>query len=288
MRVVLTILVIALACATSSAGNRKVLVLPVDGNAPAAQRSTINESVVKLAKDGMEGDVSAGDTTFNETATAVGCAPDQPACADTVMTTLSVDELVWSDAKVDNGSTTLTVHRQAKGEPARQQVLTLDPKANGDAVYGGMAPLFARETVGEGSGSGSGSGEGSGSAAAPLTPHHTFFDTTERKLAVGLAAGSAVAIIIGLSFWNNESTLQDDIDGHRINTVADFQDLKALEDRAASKALWGNIFVVVGLGLGGASGYYFYKDHKNRNATVLAPAPTETGTGVTMVLRGRW
>lgn len=285
MKTAIAIVLIALALlATSTAGNRKVLVLPVDGTAPAAQRTSINDAVVKLAKDGMDGDVSAGDTTFNETATAVGCSADQPGCADTVMTTLSVDELVWSDAKSENGSTTLTVHRAVKGEPARQQMIVIDSNANGDAVYSGMAPLFTRET-------GSGSGSGSGSSTAPTPRPHTrsFFDSTERKLAVGFAAGSVITMVIGVSFWRTESDLQDEIDAHPKATLADFQALHSLEDRAGSKALWGNVFFAVGLGLGAVSGYYFWKDSKNRSdSPVLTPAPTEDGQGVKMVLGGRW
>ena len=89
MRFAIVIVSIALVlAATVTAGTRKVLVLPVDGNAPAAQRTGINDSIVSLAKSGVDGDVTAGDTTFNETAAAVGCTPDQPTCADTVMTTL--------------------------------------------------------------------------------------------------------------------------------------------------------------------------------------------------------
>ena len=65
-------------------------------------------------------------------------------------------------------------------------------------------------------------------------------------------------------------------------------DLKSLEDRAGSKALWGNIFVVLGIAAGGVGGYFLWKDHKNRTATTITPAPTESGAGMTIVLRGGW
>jgi hypothetical protein len=71
-------------------------------------------------------------------------------------------------------------------------------------------------------------------------------------------------------------------------TLDQLQDLHRLEERAGSKALWGNVFVVLGVGLGAVSGYYFWKDSKNRSEAVVAPVPTEDGTGVKMVLGGRW
>ena len=284
MRFAIVIVSIALVlAATVTAGNRKVLVLPVDGNAAAAQRTGINDSIVSLAKAGVDGDVTAGDTTFNETAAAVGCTPDQPTCADTVMSTLSVDELVWGTAQTENGSTTVTIHRAAKGEPARQQITVIEEKAGGDAVSSGMQPLFEREAVGSGSDLGSAAGSGSG------RPHpRSFFDTKERKIAVGTGAASVVFLIIGFSYWSAQGGLQDQIDNSDPRTVQDFQDLNELEDRAASKALWGNIFVGLGIAAGAVSGYYFWTDHKKRKETVIAPVPTEDGTGVKMVLGGRW
>jgi hypothetical protein len=285
MRFAIVIVTIALVlAATVTAGNRKVLVLPVDGNAPAAQRTAINDSVVSLAKSGVDGDVTAGDTTFNETAAAVGCTPDQATCADTVMSTLSVDELVWGTAQTENGSTTVTVHRAAKGEPARQQIAVVEENAGGDAVTSGMQPLFEREAAGSGSDMGSGAGLGSAERPRPKS----FFDTKERKIAVGAGAASVVFLIIGFSQWSAQGGLQDQIDMSDPRTVQDFTDLNELEDRAASKALWGNICVGLGIAAGAVSAYYFYTDHKKRNETVIAPVPTEDGAGVKMVLGGRW
>jgi hypothetical protein len=284
MRFAIVIVTIALVlAATVTAGNRKVLVLPVDGNAPAAQRTAINDSVVSLAKSGVDGDVTAGDTTFNETAAAVGCTPDQATCADTVMSTLSVDELVWGTAQTENGSTTVTVHRAAKGEPARQQITVIEENAAGDAVTSGMQPLFEREAAGSGSDMGSAAGSG-----AERPRPRSFFDTKERKIGVGAGAASVVFLIIGFSYWSAEGGLQDQIDMFQPRTRADFDDLNELEDRASGKALWGNIFVGLGIAAGAVSGYYFYTDHKKRNETVIAPVPTEDGAGVKMVLGGRW
>ena len=98
---------------------------------------------------------------------------------------------------------------------------------------------------------------------------------------------SVVAIAIGISYWTSKSDLQDQIDNHDTRSLADLQALQELEDRAGSKAMWGNILVGVGLGLAATGAYFLYKDHQNRSTTVT-PAPVEAGTGMTLVLGGRW
>jgi len=61
--------------------------------------------VQKLARK-TAGNVANGDTTFAETAAAVGCDPAAADCAETVRTTLGVDELVWGTATWTNARPT--------------------------------------------------------------------------------------------------------------------------------------------------------------------------------------
>jgi len=283
-RVSIVALVTIIALLTSvMAGPRKVLVLPLDGNAPAAQKTKINDSIAKLSKDKIAGDVTIGDATFNETAAAVGCDPAQPSCAETVRTTLQVDELVYGTANYEDGSTKVTVTRAAAGSEPSSQSTVLGANDSGDKAADGLGPLF-----GASSGSASdGSGSGSGSATGRPHPKSNFFDTRERKLGVAFAAGGVIAIALGLSFWSSASNLQDEINAAPDATLGDIQALRDLEDRAGSKALWGNVFFVVGVAAAGVGGYFLWKDHKNRNATV-APVPTEDGSGMTLVFGGRW
>jgi hypothetical protein len=278
---VLVVFVVGFAfLASVAAGPRKVLVLPVDGNAPAAQRTSIDTEIVSLAKANLDGDVTAGDTTFADTATAVGCAADDAECAQTVIKTLSVDELVYGTATTEDGTTTVTVHRVAKGEAPRDQVTTLPETATGEDANAGMQPLFSRTPVEPEVGSGSGS-------AAPVEriPPRTFFDSRERKLGVGLGAAGVTCFVIGFSLWSSAGRLQDQIEIHPTTTLAQLRDLHDLEDRAGSKALWGNVFVLLGVGLAGTGAYYLYTDHKNRS-TVVTPAPTDGGAQV--VIGGQW
>lgn len=284
MRTVVVVLVTTVALLASAvAGPRKVLVLPLDGNAPPEQKSQLDDSVAKLVKAKLDGDVTIGDTTFTETAAAVGCDPEAPECAETVRTTLSVDELVYGSATTENGSTTVTVRRARADAPIAEQTSVILETDRGDKVEPALEPVFADAPA---VGAGSAAGPDVGSADAGVV-RKNFFDTRERKLGFAFAAGGAIALILGLSYWSSKSDLQEDIDDHPTRTLEDLQELAALEDRAGKKALWGNLLVAAGLGLGGAAAYYFYTDHENRTATI-APAPVEAGTGMTLVLTGRW
>ncbi len=289
MRAVIVALTVVLAVSANvAAAPRKVLVLPLDGNAPAAQRTALNTSIANLARTNLDGDVTVGDTTFNETAAAVGCSPDQPACAETVMSTLAVDELVYGTATTQAGTTTVIVSRAARGTPPRTQSASLGDAAPGEQAEGTLGPLFgATGMAGSGAGS-AGEPVGSGSATTGEPEVRTsFFDTRERKIGFAVIGVGAATMLVGLSLWISESSIQSDIDNHRTQTLADLRDLRELEDRAGTKALWGNILVGAGLALGGVGAYYLYKDHQNRGMTVT-PAPAEAGTGMTLVLGGRW
>jgi hypothetical protein len=273
------------------AQSRKVLVLPLDGNTPAALRQKLSAMIVKLAKAKSSGSVTVGDTTFEETAAAVGCNPSDAACAETVRKTLGVDELVYGTATTEDGATTIMVHRATAGGDPKTQISVIAEGDDASAAEESLGPLFGDDrSVHEENGSdtsGSGSGSGSDEAGRPRPAHSTFFSTTERKLAVAFAAGGVISLVLGFSLWSSAGGLQDEIDAHPDRTLAEINDLRALEDRAASKALWGNIFVVVGLAATGVGGYFFWKDRQKRQAAI-APVPAETGTGMTLVLGGRW
>jgi hypothetical protein len=292
---IVTLVTLVAFLASAIAGPRKVLVLPLDGDAPAEQKSQLNDSIARLTRDKADGDVTVGDTTFAETAAAVGCNPKAASCAETVRSTLGVDELVYGTAESHDGKTKVTVRRAVANSSPSSQTATIEASDSGDRAEPALAPVFSgsSESVssepagGPATGAATGAADGSAAAADRPRPGGNFFDTRERKLGVGLAAGGAISLVIGFSFWASKSDLQDQIDNSAPRTFEQIEALKELEDRAASKAMWGNIMVALGIGLGGAGAYFLYKDHKNRSATV-APAPVEAGTGATVNLRGTW
>lgn len=280
--IVALVTIIALFTTVFAQSSVKVLVLPLDGTTPEAQRTALNASIVKLATNKIGGDVTVGETTFNETAAAVGCDPTLASCAEQVRTTLAVDELVYGTADTVDGTTTVSVMRVSAGTAPRTQVSVISETDPAEQAESGMEPLFTADADTLGSDTNTG-GAGSADPARP-----NFFSTTERKLGVAFLAGSVLSLVIGFSLWSGASSLQRDIDERPTNTLAEINTLKELEDEAGGKALWGNVFVVLGLAAGAAGGYFLWKDRKNRNATTIIPAPTEAGTGMTFVLRGSW
>ena len=280
----------------ASAAPRKVLVLPLDGNAPGAQRSKLNASVVKMAKKNLTGDVTVGDTTFAETAAAVGCDPESIECAQTVLTTLAVDEIVYGSASKDGKSIKVVVKRVQKGSDARSEETLIAATDSADKAEPKLEAVFTDKPAEPpppvdpppppAEGSGSAVVEPPKERPRPA-PGIAFFDTKERIMGVSFGAAGVIAIVVGISFWVGKSDIQGQIDGHATNTLNDFQELEDLEDEAASKALWGNVFFGLGVVLGGASAYMFYRDSKNREAAVSAQ-PTETGTGAVITYGGRW
>jgi hypothetical protein len=269
---------------TGDAGPRKVLVLPVDGNADAPVRTRLDAVVLRLAHT-IDGDVKVGATTFADDALVAGCDPAMVSCVDTVIGTLGVDELVWGTATTENGTTTVVIKRATKGTTPKDVTATLSPTDVPEKAEDSIKPMFVPDAAGSGSAAGSaaiGSGSGSGSAE-PVQPW-----SQDKKLGVGLAAGGGLSLAIGFALWANESSLQGQINSAPIATLANIQSLKALEDKAGTYATWGDIMVIVGLAAGGAGAYYLWKDHQNQASVTITPAPVDNGTGARLIVGGRW
>lgn len=286
MRTAIVALLTTVALLTSaSAGPRKVLVLPLDGDAPDAQKAQLDDSIAKMARTKLDGDVTIGDTTFAETAAAVGCDPASPACAETVRTTLSVDEIVYGKATTANGTTTVMVYRVQEGSVPTARSAVISDTDSGDKAEPVLEPGFGPTSTPPPAST----FEPSAGPATPERPRQTsnFFDTRERRIGFGLAAGGVISLVVGFSLWASASSLDDQIEDAPRNTLSQLQALHDLEDRAGSRALWGNILVGLGVGVGAVGGWYLYKDHQSRGAT-LTPVPAEAGTGATLVYGGRW
>ncbi|HEV7559564.1 MAG TPA: hypothetical protein VGO00_29010 [Kofleriaceae bacterium] len=264
-----------LAGVAHAAPAQRVVVLPADGNATAAVRTSVTDAIKHLAHT-LDATVSDGDTTFAETAAAVGCADaSTSACANQVLATLAVDEIVYATATTTNGSTRVTVRRVTKTAPAREQSTTEPP----DRLEPALGPLFdvtpspppptpaSLPAVTE-----------------PVVPAPVEGQHSDRNIGIVTAAGGGVLLVIGLTLWLSESSLQSDIDHHPTHSPSDFADLVSLEDRASSRATWGNLLVITGLAAGGVGAYYLWRDHEAH--VVVTPQPVDHGAGVS--LGGRW
>ena len=252
-----------------------MIVLPVDGNATPALRSSVGDTVKRLAHT-LDATVSDGDTTFAETAAAVGvpirrrrrvrikCSRHSPST-----------RLSTATATTTNGTTRVTVRRVTKSAAPRE-ASTDDPP---DRIEPALGPLFDVKPPPP------------PTPAPPATttpdapsPPGPEGDHGDRNIGIVTAAGGGVLLGIGLTLWLGESGLQSDIDHHSANSPADFADLVDLEDRASTRATWGNILVITGLAAGGIGAYYLWRDHEAH--VVVTPQPLDHGAGVS--LGGRW
>jgi hypothetical protein len=270
---------------------RKILVFAAEGTAEPGTRARLTTQVARLAR-GLGGEVVLADATFADTAVAVGCDPRLAGCGDDVMTTLGVDELIWTSATRDASQTRVVVRRVARGAAPRTLAIaftTADPDARAQ-IDAALTPLF-------------------GASASPDPPELRLPPPSppappdrdaavvptsappqpddvrhDRNVAIALAAGAGVTLVLGVSLWASAASRQDQIDAHPTRTVADLVDLRALEDRASRYAISGDVAVLAGLALGGLGAYYLFRDHRPRVA--LRATPIAHGAVLTIELRG--
>ncbi|HEY5936550.1 MAG TPA: hypothetical protein VIU61_18000 [Kofleriaceae bacterium] len=267
------------------AAPRRVLVLPLDGNADAATRQKLTASVQRLARV-IDATVQPGDTTFAETAAAVGCDPAVPACADTVRETLNVDELVYGTANVEGGKVTIVVRRKAKGADAREVKTTMAASDSIDQVEPALLPLFSASSTTQPAVT-----EpikepdkpptelppvtGSGQPGETQTRRDRTPMSTDKKFGIAAVVGGGLLLVFGLAAWGSAGDVNEQIDNHDTETYEDFQQLQELESRARTRAWAGNILVLGGLALGGYGGYLLWRDHKAK--LTVTPTPVEGG-----------
>ncbi|HWU89891.1 MAG TPA: hypothetical protein VN253_21665 [Kofleriaceae bacterium] len=317
-RAVPTALLALCALATeAAAGPGRVLVLPLDGDADPAVRTRYSASVQRLARQ-LGGNMTAGDATFTDTATAIGCDPKAPACAEDVRATLGVDELVYGTVTRQNGQIVLVVWRTAKGKPRREASATLQGSDAPERIEPAIQPLFrdgkpapVEGPPKEGAPKGGLSKEGPPKEGPPKeappkeappkegppkegppkegSPKEGPPPSTEvrrdRTLGIAAAAGGGTLLLISIALWSSASDLEREISASPTATYNDFQRLRDLEDTATTRAWTGNVMFVAGLALGGLGGWLLYRDHK-AHRTIVAPAPIANGAGLTLTWLG--
>ena len=295
MKRVLCALVLFAFASQAIAGPRTVLVLPIDGNADATTRAKLTTSVQKLARV-IEGQVQPGDTTFAETAAAVGCDPTTPACAETVRTTLGVDEVVYGTATAQGTKVTVVVKRKVKDRAPKEVSATVSASTPAQAEPT-LLPLFSteiedvpeptRDPVVQPDPIATPTPDPDPDPVAePPPPVVPPKKPTSQKRALGISAiiGGSAIFLAGLGLWSTASGMQDDIDRHPVEDLEDIRALRALEGKASSRAWFGNLCVVVGLALGGYGGYLLYKDREGRRVTVTPTPVPGGGAGVTITI----
>lgn len=263
--------------AVATAAPRSVLVLPLDGNVDAGTRGKLNAEVVTLART-LPGAVNVGDTTFEETAAAVGCEAAAPMCAETVRSTLGVDELVYGRASTDGSQTTLVVHRIRDKTAAREATATLAPTDDPVSARTTLAPLF------------------DAAAPPPVPPPVPAEDPVQppaetaahpgRTRGILVTASGGAVLVVGIGLWISTRGDQSDIDNATPSTTDDFRALKNKEDRVQRNAIIGDVLVGVGAGLATWGIITLVQSRRASDSVVVAPSVSTSAAGV--VLGGTW
>lgn len=272
----LTCVVVAITAPAAHAGPSTTLVLPVDGDADPALRARLTSSVEKLAR-AHGGKVTVGDTTFAETAAAVGCDPAAATCAEMVRSTLGVDVLVYGTATTTNGQTTVVVKRAAVRKPPRGASVVVTAEDPPERAEAGLTPVFDESVP---------TAENPDQPPPPPEqPGPPGYPNGKRTKGIVVASAGGLSLIIGFALWSNKASVQDDIDSAPTDDAADFARLEELERRASKYAWVGNVMVLGGLALAGYGGWILYQDRQERQLAIT-PAVTPTSAGVT--IGGRW
>jgi hypothetical protein len=248
-------------------------------------RARLNTSVQKLAQ-GLEGKVTVGDTTFGETAAALGCDAETPACAESVRATLGVDELVYGSATTTNDQTTLVVRRvrskTAWREGSTTIAITETPERADATVDTDLSPLFDKQpdvvtppVVTE---------PPPATEPQPAAVAQVDQPTSGRTRGILLLTGGGVATLLGVILWANVSSTQDEIDGANPESPDDFRGLEEKEDKAQRNAIIGDVLVVAGVAVAAWGGWTLYK---SRDAAVTV-TPTATPTSAGVSIGGHW
>lgn len=291
-----------LALGLLGAAEANVVVLSFQGHDAAKVRSAVSAALESTGHS-----VTPGDTSFDDAAVLIGCDPKSDACAEEVLSTLSIDEAVFGSS---TRSGEITISRIERGKPRRQAKVKPEPgQSLSAAVTPAVQKLYdepssrpapanepppsppnseaaveriAKRPVSGRSGP-RGEAELSASGANGSRPYRTW--------AIVSWSGAGVAAMAGLLFWINAGDLQDDIDRAPTETQDDLNKLRDLEDRAESSSDWGNAMMVVGAGLAGVGTYLWVKDRRSQRASsaraALAPSISPSlfpGGGAGLVL----
>ena len=312
--------VVLFASISAASADEKVLVLRAEGRADKKVRTKVEGAVLKLAKAGGEA-TTAGDVTYGDAATMVGCKPDEDKCKDEVLGMLAVDEIVTITTTPKPGGIEVMVRRIGKGGVTKTASAMVTPEKAEELEA--ISPLFGKD-----------------GPASPLPPpivstttqppppiHDPIREPVQppvtpppatttappptvaaattpsavpapvdeprddrprgnRRLAmVGMAGGGAM-LLVGFVFWASASGIEDEIRDAPKRTRADLQHVKDLEAEGDAYATTGNVLAIGGLILGGVSTYYFIKSGKRSSHTASVSPILGNGTGIAITWGG--
>lgn len=282
----------------------RVMVLPVEGEAPRALGKLardVGDALAKGARD-TDAEVARADATLADTAGIVGCEPSARDCVDAVAAALNVDQLLVATISADGDDATVEVTAITRETEPLTQTFTVrkrtrkaDLRAIRDAVGGMLEEGEARRAE---AAAVDPPDEPGGADAVPDdadddpgrgTIDATRGRTTEARPSavpkILVIAGAAV-VAIGLTSWALAAGVQGDIDEAPTATAADLDALTDLEHAMAIRANVGNAFVVTGAIAIAAGAAWWLHDRGERRRAAVTVTALPSGAGV--AIGGAW
>jgi hypothetical protein len=289
---------LALVPRLAAAEPRKVLVMQSEGRADARLRAQIDAAITRLAT-AAQLQASAGELTFTDAATAVGCRPEAASCKDEVMGMLSVDEIVVTTVTPKPGGVEIAVQRIARGGATRDATMLLATGAS-PGKLDRIAPLFSEPRDAPAPLADPAPvipAPAAVAPASPAVPETAPAGSTalaeqpaprDGHLELAGMIGGGSMLVLGMVLWGAASSTQDDINRAPTRTPRDLASLKDLESRGDLYAAAGNVLVVTGAVLGGISTYLYVRDRRATGAQTarLVPTVLPHGAGLVLTLGG--
>jgi len=287
----------------AAAESHKLLVLQSEGKTDAATRTRIDAAIFKLAR-AAEPQAAAGELTYTDAATAVGCRPDSDRCKSEVLGMLGVDEIVTTTIVARPGGLEIEVRRSARGGSTRDARMLLATGAAPDKLDG-IAPLFGESQVAEpppaahrasipGGDTTSPPALLPGPTAAPPAPGAVPFEppappaldgrTARQRYELAGMLGGGTMIALGVVLWARAASVQRDIDNAPATTRDDLAHLHDLESKGDLYAGVGNGLAIAGLVLGGVATYFYARDLRASRTAAARVMPTVLDRGAGLVL----
>lgn len=304
----------------AAAEPHKIIVMQAEGRADAATRAKIDAAIVKLVRT-SEPQTTAGELTFTDAATAVGCRPEVPSCADDVLAMLAVDEIVITSVAPKPGGLQIVVQRVARGAAMREASVLIP---SGSDKLDGLASLFGdapaprpappkpatRPPAAKPAPTPPPPAPAITTGPTPGEPEFLPYVAPQPELApvdtapqpvdtsnvpyhrlelAGMGTGAGL-LVLGVFFWGAARGAQTDVENAPTATREDLAHLHDLESKGDSYATAGNLLVLTGVALGGVATYFYIRDHRNNapaRVARLTPALFDHGAGVVLTLGGR-
>ena len=258
--------------ASASAAPRQVLIFQLTGAVPDDPGGALGRltQVVARAAGLTEAEVAIGQVTFEDTAALAGCGSTDAVCLAEIARALRVDDVVLGDVGLGAAAGTVDVSLTAFVDGTiTQRTFTLSATTV-DAMVAQLAREVPALFVGPSEGA------PTAPAAAPELPSHLApgrppappaaaepppageggFRVERTSTSAWLIAGAGLALAgTGVAFLAIASGRQDEVDAARLETVADFERVSALEDEGRRFTAIGDGMLIggaVGLAVGGA------------------------------------